>query len=264
MNSKGWPHLVRVWKIFQGRQLAFNCHRGRPQTYKAHRGCHCIHIGSACHCVLPHLCRCYCGHGGPHQKVWWSCQFCWEVNSYAWGVVSPQGPGYFGRTRSWHFCLHVTRAAQWCFHSLGEDIWCTSPLAGNSQGVCCWGDSEFWMPYASGGSHASCPSPAVPTVTAFPRGQRLNGFHGLGGGDSYPIWGLYWVKHLGISKSGKWLHPLPQFLDWLHATWHGSPMTEWVLPGKPNVVGLWHMPKSFGIVSSDNPVTQTTYPSVWR
>ena len=221
MNCKGGPHLVRAQKIFQGRHWMVNCHRGRPQTYKAHRGHQCVHKGNACCCILVHLHRCHCSHGSPHQKAWWSCQFWWEVDSYVWGVVSPQGPGYFSKTGQWHLPL-CSGAAWWCFHSLGEDIQCTSPLAGNSWGVCCWGDSELWMSYAFGGSHTCCLGPAVPTVTAFPRGQRLNSFHGLGGGDSYPIQGIYWVEHLGISKSGKWFHPLHQILDAL-CSWHDSP-----------------------------------------
>ena len=51
MNCKGGPHLVRVQKIFQGRHWAVNCHRGRPQTYKAHRGHHFVHKGNACCCI---------------------------------------------------------------------------------------------------------------------------------------------------------------------------------------------------------------------
>ena len=72
---------------------------------------------------------------------------------------------------------------------------------------------EVIMSYTSDGSHTSCPSPAIPTITAFLRGQRLKGLCGLGGCDPYPIQGLHQFKHLGIGKSGEWLHPLSQFLD---------------------------------------------------
>ena len=136
MNYIGGLCLVRVHNNFQSRHWVVNHHGGRPQTHKTHRGHHCMHKGNACCCILLHQCSHYCGHDSPHQKVWWRCQFQWEVCSYMWYVISSQGPGYFCKSRLWHSLLH-NRAAQWCFHSLGEDVQCTSLLAGNGWGIHC-------------------------------------------------------------------------------------------------------------------------------
>ena len=68
---------------------------------------------------------------------WWVCG----------GVVSPQRPSYFLKTRQWHPLL-CDRASWWCFHPLGEDIQCTGPLAENcqGQGALHWGDKELEHP----------------------------------------------------------------------------------------------------------------------
>ena len=259
MNCKGGPCLVGVLKIFQGRHWMVNHHRGRSQAYKTSRGHYSFEIGNACCCVLLHPCRHHCGHGSPCQKAWWSCQFQWEVNSCTQGVISPLGPGYFSKTGQWHLPV-CNGAAQWCFHSLGEDILCTSPLAGNSQGVCCWGNGDLRTSYASGGTHASCRSPAVPTVTVFPRGQRLD--------LSVDLEGVTHTQFEGSTGSNTWasvkvvngsIHSLNSLMH--SASWCGSPGGVGLARSAQCCRALAYA-KFFGVVSSDNPASWTSHPSV--
>ena len=143
------------------------------------------------------------------QKAWWSCQSWWDVDGYAWGGISLQGPGYFCKTRQWHLPW-CDGSLQWCLSLLAGNGWGTRHLAGNSQGDCNCGNSELWVPYTIGhGKRTPRVGSLAPAAAPFPHGFfRFCWFRGSGWSYLHPRqWFL--GKDILIGEQCQKLHSFP-------------------------------------------------------